>query len=114
VLAQRLVRVTCTHCKRAVQASRALLEESGLDTAAMQRQVFYEGGGCIECGGTGFKGRTAICELFGSVGRDPGDDSREAAKFGDQEAARKRDAVPRECAVERVMQGITTLREINR
>ena len=69
VLAQRLVRVICTHCKRPVDGDRAaLLEESGLDPAlAMQRHVFYEGAGCIECGGTGYKGRTAICELLDLV-----------------------------------------------
>ena len=115
VLAQRLVRVTCTHCKRAVQASRALLEESGLDTAAMQRQVFYEGAGCIECGGTGFKGRTAICELLDLsdairemiLARRPSSEIKKAAR---EEGMR----FLRECAVERVMQGITTLREINK
>jgi type IV pilus assembly protein PilB len=115
VLAQRLVRVTCTHCKRAVQASRALLEESGLDTVAMQRQVFYEGAGCIECGGTGFKGRTAICELLDLsdairemiLARRPSSEIKKAAR---EEGMR----FLRECAVERVMQGITTLREINK
>ena len=115
VLAQRLVRVTCTHCKRAVQASRALLEESGLDTVAMQRQVFYEGAVCIECGGTGFKGRTAICELLDLsdairemiLARRPSSEIKKAAR---EEGMR----FLRECAVERVMQGITTLREINK
>ncbi len=115
VLAQRLVRVTCTHCKRAVPASRALLEESGLDPVAMQRQVFYEGAGCIECGGTGFKGRTAICELLDLsdairemiLARRPSSEIKKAAR---EEGMR----FLRESAVERVMHGITTLREINK
>jgi type IV pilus assembly protein PilB len=115
VLAQRLVRVTCTHCKRPVAASRALLEESGLDPAAMQRQVFYEGAGCIECGGTGYKGRTAICELLDLsdairemiLARRPSSEIKKAAR---EEGMR----FLRECAVERVMQGLTTLREINK
>jgi len=115
VLAQRLVRVTCTHCKRPVPASRAMLEESGLDPAAMQRQVFYEGAGCIECGGTGYKGRTAICELLDLsdairemiLARRPSSEIKKAAR---EEGMR----FLRECAVERVMQGLTTLREINK
>src|SRR3954462_15798403 len=64
VLAQRLVRMICTHCKRPAQPSRALLEESALDPGLADRQPFFEGTGCIECGGTGFKGRMAICELL--------------------------------------------------
>jgi len=115
VLAQRLVRVTCTHCKRPVPVTRATLEESGLDPAAMQRQVFYEGAGCIECGGTGYKGRTAICELLDLsdpiremiLARRPTSEIKKAAR---EEGMR----FLRESAVERVMQGLTTLREINK
>ena len=115
VLAQRLVRVTCAHCRRPVQASRALLEESGLDPVAMQHQVFYEGAGCIECGGTGYKGRTAICELLDLsdairemiLARRPSSEIKKAAR---EEGMR----FLRESAVERVMQGLTTLREINK
>jgi type IV pilus assembly protein PilB len=115
VLAQRLVRVICTHCKRPAPVTRALLEESGLDPAAMQRQVFYEGAGCIECGGTGYKGRTAICELLDLsdairemiLARRPSSEIKKAAR---EEGMR----FLRESAVERVMQGTTTLREINK
>jgi type IV pilus assembly protein PilB len=115
VLAQRLVRVICTHCKRPAPVTRALLEESGLDPAAMQRQVFYEGAGCIECGGTGYKSRTAICELLDLsdairemiLARRPSSEIKKAAR---EEGMR----FLRESAVERVMQGTTTLREINK
>ena len=64
VQAQRLVRTICAHCKREVRASRELLVESGLDPKAYADVPFYEGAGCLECGGTGYKGRTAICELL--------------------------------------------------
>src|SRR6188474_1269489 len=64
VLAQRLVRLICSHCKRPVRVDPHVLEESGLSPALPETQQFYEGAGCIECGGTGFKGRTAICELL--------------------------------------------------
>src|SRR6476660_3635958 len=64
VMAQRLVRTICTHCKRPAKVSRAMLEESALDPALEHTHTFYEGLGCIECGGTGYKGRTAICELL--------------------------------------------------
>src|SRR2546427_12304593 len=64
VLAQRLVRNICHHCKRPAKVSRALLEESGLDPGLQHTHTLYEGIGCIECGGTGYKGRTAIRELL--------------------------------------------------
>src|SRR5512138_3270762 len=64
VLAQRLVRLICTHCKRPVKVDAKLLEESALDPALIQNYQFYEGAGCMDCGGSGFKGRTAICELL--------------------------------------------------
>src|SRR5205823_3458922 len=55
VLAQRLVRTICHHCKRPAKVTPALLEESGLDLALEHTHTFYEGIGCIECGGTGYK-----------------------------------------------------------
>jgi type II secretory ATPase GspE/PulE/Tfp pilus assembly ATPase PilB-like protein len=115
VLAQRLVRVICTHCKRPVRVSRALLEESGLDPALERTHVFYEGVGCIECNGTGYKGRLAICELLDLTDRirEMILDKRSTTEI--KKAARE-DGMRflRESAVERVMTGITTLREINK
>src|SRR5437016_5895463 len=64
VLAQRLVRLICSHCKRPTNVDPKQLVESALDPKLAQTHQFYEGAGCIECGGTGFKGRTAICELL--------------------------------------------------
>src|SRR4249920_1649024 len=115
VLAQRLVRVICTHCKRPVAVSRALLEESGLDPALEHTHTFYEGVGCIECNGTGFKGRQAICELLDLTDRiremilerRPISEIKKAAR---EEGMR----FLRESAVERVFEGLTTLREINK
>ncbi len=115
VLAQRLIRVTCTHCKRPAKVSRALLEESGLDPSLEHTHTFYEGIGCIECAGTGFKGRTAICELLDLsdriremiLDRKPTSEIKKAAR---EEGMR----FLRESAVERVMHGVSTLREINK
>src|SRR3984893_2242502 len=115
VLAQRLVRTICTHCKRPAKVTRALLEESGLDPAFEDTRTFYEGIGCIECSGTGFKGRMAICELL-----DLSDHIREMilekrSTSEIKKAAREEGMrFLRESAVERVMKGTTTLREINK
>ncbi len=115
VLAQRLVRIVCTHCRRPAVVSRALLEESGLDPALERTHTFYEGVGCIECNGTGYKGRMAICELLDLTDRirelilekRPTSEIKKAAR---EEGMR----FLRESAVERVMEGVTTLREINK
>ena len=115
VLAQRLVRNICVHCKRPATVSRAQLEESGLDPALEHTHTFHEGIGCIECGGTGYKGRTAICELLDLsdhiremiLEKRPTSEIKKAAR---EEGMR----FLRESAVERVMEGTTTLREINK
>src|SRR2546428_754648 len=64
ILAQRLVRVLCSNCRTEVRYPAATLEEAGLDPVSNADTPFYEGPGCIECAGTGFKGRTAISELL--------------------------------------------------
>src|SRR3954451_10596033 len=64
ILAQRLVRVICDTCKKPVRYSPEELEASGLDLKEWGTFKFYEGEGCIECAGTGYKGRTAIHELL--------------------------------------------------
>jgi type II secretory ATPase GspE/PulE/Tfp pilus assembly ATPase PilB-like protein len=115
VLAQRLVRLICQRCKRAVKVDAKLLEESALDVALAHSHQFFEGAGCIECGGTGFKGRTAICELLNLsdriremiLERRPASEIKKAAH---DEGMR----FLRESAVEKVLLGQTTLREINK
>jgi type II secretory ATPase GspE/PulE/Tfp pilus assembly ATPase PilB-like protein len=115
VLAQRLVRIICVHCKRPAKVTHAMLEESAMDVKLADTQAFFEGAGCIECGGTGFKGRMAICELLDLTDsiremileRRP---SSEIKKLAQAEGMR----FLRESAVEKVLQGSTTLREINK
>src|SRR5581483_7377972 len=109
------VRIICTHCKRPAKVTRAILEESGLDPQLEYTHTFYEGIGCIECNGTGYKGRFAICELLDLtdriremiLDRRPTSEIKKAAREDGMRFLR-------ECAVERVLQGITTLREINK
>jgi type II secretory ATPase GspE/PulE/Tfp pilus assembly ATPase PilB-like protein len=115
VLAQRLVRRICVDCKQPARVSREYLIESALDPALADTQQFWEGAGCIECGGTGFKGRTAICELMDLsdrirdmiLERRPTSEIKKAAKAEGM-------TFLRECAVDRVLDGTTTLREINK
>jgi len=115
VLAQRLVRKICLHCKRRVKASPELLAESGLDAGTYGEMWFYEGAGCLECGGTGYVGRTAICELL-----DVSDHVRELILARHSSADIKRAARDegmvflRDSAVAKALAGHTTLHEINK
>lgn len=115
ILAQRLVRVICEHCKVSVRHPVSVLEESRLDPAEWGDFEFTESHGCIECAGTGYRGRTAIQELLNLTDhirelileRKP---SSEIARAARKEGMR----TLRESAVDRVRAGITTLREINK
>ena len=115
VLAQRLVRRICPHCKRPAKVSAQLLEESGLTPETVRGVTFYEGAGCIDCNGTGFLGRTAISELM-----DLSDNIRALILDKRPAAEIKRTAKAegmtflRESALERAFAGVTTLREINK
>ncbi len=64
ILAQRLVRQVCEFCVRDVHYSEEELLASGLEPAEWRGFKFREGPGCIECGGTGYRGRSAIHELL--------------------------------------------------
>ncbi len=59
VVAQRLVRKICPHCKKEYTPSSSLLK--GINIPAKK---FYKGSGCMKCHQTGYFGRTAIIELI--------------------------------------------------
>jgi type II secretory ATPase GspE/PulE/Tfp pilus assembly ATPase PilB-like protein len=115
VMAQRLVRKICDACRHPVTLDAAAIAESAIDPALLAGQTLYEGVGCIECGGTGFKGRMAICELLDLTDhiREIILDRRPISEV--KRAAREQGMrLLRESAVERVLSGLTTLREINK
>ncbi len=115
ILAQRLVRVICPHCKRFVKYPADDLKEAGLNRERWGDFGFAEGAGCLECAGTGFHGRVAISELL-----DLSDRIREMIISRRPTSEIKRVAREegmtflREAGLEKVRQGVTTLREINK
>src|SRR5262250_306699 len=115
ILAQRLVRLICNNCKRQVKYPDSALVESGLNPDEWRHVELVEGAGCFECGGTGFRGRSAIHELL-----DLTDRIREMILDKRPTSEIKRLARDegmtflRESAVEKVRHGITTLKEINK
>ena len=115
VLAQRLVRTVCRDCRRPVEVTEAELHASAIDPRVAAGHTCYKGAGCIECGGTGYRGRTAIGELL-----DLTDDLRElilARRPASEIKQAARDTgmrFLRDAAVEQVLGGQTTLHEINK
>src|SRR5262244_479603 len=115
ILAQRLVRQICEHCKRRVRYPDSALVESGLNPDEWRHVELVEGAGCFECGGTGFRGRSAINELLDLTDRirEMILDKRPTSEI---KRAAKEEGMTflRESAVEKMRKGITTLREINK
>ncbi len=115
ILAQRLVRMICDSCRAVMHYSPDVLEASGLDPGQWGQVPFYEGQGCIECAGTGYRGRTAIHELLDLsdriremiLAKKPTSEIRRAAR---EEGMR----FLRESALDKVRTGVTTLKEINK
>jgi type IV pilus assembly protein PilB len=115
ILAQRLVRLICEFCKKEVHYSDEALEASGLKPEEWRNVPFYEGEGCIECSGTGFRGRSAIHELLELtdnvremiLAKRPSSEVRRAAREEGMHFLR-------ESALDRVKRGLTTLKEINK
>src|SRR6202049_4309375 len=115
ILAQRLVRMICANCRKPFRAPEQLLIESGLDIDKYRDFMFSAGEGCLECNGTGFRGRTAIHELL-----DLSDRIREMIIEKRPTSEIKRAAHDegmgslRDSALAKVFEGVTTLKEINK
>lgn len=115
VMAQRLVRIVCPQCRQPAQVSDEMLDLSGLEPARFADHTWYEGRGCDNCSGTGYRGRNAITEFLALsprirqmiVERRAADELREAA-IGEGMITL------RQSALAMALAGQTTLKEINR
>ncbi len=115
IMAQRLVRVICPSCKKPKRYSSEELKEAGLDPAIWVNVVLVEGAGCLECSGTGYHGRTAICELLDLTDRirEMIVDRRPTSEI--KRVAREEGMTPlRESGLAKIRAGITTVKEINK
>ena len=64
VIAQRLVRRICDHCKEPVTLNEEALKHLGISKEQAENSVFYHGRGCPACGETGYLGRLPIFEFL--------------------------------------------------
>ena len=115
IMAQRLVRVICKSCKKPKRYSHQELQEAGLDPAVWGDVTFAEGVGCLECSGTGYHGRTAICELLDLTDRirEMIVDRRPTSEIK-RVACEEGMTALRESGLAKIRAGITTLKEINK
>src|SRR6187399_2235142 len=115
ILAQRLVRMICPSCRKPIRHTPEYLKESGLDPDKYKSYDSFQGEGCLECNGTGFRGRTAIHELLDLsdsirdmlIARRPTSEIKRAAREEGMNSLRQ-------SAMNKVFAGETTLKEINK
>jgi type IV pilus assembly protein PilB len=115
IVAQRLVRKICPHCKTATTLPEHLSRELGLNLKDCPTQFFYKGTGCSICSYSGFKGRLAIYEIMKL------DDHIKQCILQDMSSADlKKEAVKsgmstlRTSAITKMKQGLTTAEEVIR
>ena len=114
VMAQRLVRSVCEGCRDMISIDPDELDLSGLDDADRNRD-FFVGRGCYQCHGTGFHGRTAVCELLSLNDRLRELILEQRSTTELKRAAREEGVISiRDHALEKVFSGVTTLAEINK
>jgi type IV pilus assembly protein PilB len=113
VVAQRLVRRPCPDCETEDRPSAGLLADLGLTAADLEGATPRRGAGCVECGDTGYRGRTGVFEVLALdarvrdvVTRTPTEAALRAATEG---TTRLRDA-----AVAAARAGRTTFEEVLR
>jgi len=115
ILAQRLVRLICKHCKRLAKPTPEELKASALDPEVWGNISIAQGAGCLECSGTGYHGRAAIAELLDLtdeiremiINRRPTSEIKRVAKSQGM-------TFLRDSGLAKVRAGETTLREINK
>jgi len=115
IVAQRLVRRVCLGCKTSYQADDELLRELGDDAAALRGATLHYGKGCDQCFHTGYRGRTAICEIMRV------DDALRRAILENASTAEVRERARRggmrtlrESGLQAVLEGVTTIEEVRR
>jgi len=110
IVAQRLVRALCTHCKREQKVPEAVLAEHGLAGVTV-----YEPVGCSRCAGSGYRGRLAIYEVM-TVSEPIRALILERASVDDMVEVALREGMQRlrDDGLQKVREGVTSIAEIER
>jgi len=115
IVAQRLVRRICAGCRTAFTPDEDLLRELGDDARALSGATLHYGKGCDACFHTGYRGRTAICEIMRLDTGLRRAILENASTAEVRERARERGMrTLREAGLRAVLEGVTTLEEVRR
>jgi len=115
IMAQRLARVVCVKCREPVDVPASVMIDLGVPEESAQAITAYRGNGCRHCGGTGFRGRTALYEVMRIT-----EDLKELVLSGGSAAELKRQAMAdgmrtlRQAGIIKVQLGTTTVEEVLR
>lgn len=115
ILAQRLARRICTHCKVEMPTPPEVLQQIGFTPEQMEDAVIYQGSGCDQCGDTGYKGRVGLYEIMKMT-----DTIREIILKGGSGIAIKAAAIEggmrslRMAGIRKILEGMTTIEEVLR
>ncbi len=115
VIAQRLVRKICPHCKESFEMETPELRALGLDLGRKGKVKLHRGKGCVKCRGTGYRGRTGIFEVLSYSEGIRALTTAQCDQSSIRRRAREEGMVSlRENAVLKLMEGVTTYQEILR
>jgi type IV pilus assembly protein PilB len=115
VVAQRLVRKICEHCKEPIKLSEEVIKHLGISNEQAESSVFYHGRGCPACGTTGYLGRLPIFEFLDVDNEISEKIIASATESQIREAARKKGyGGLLDSGVSKVLQGLTTAEEVIR
>jgi len=110
IVAQRLLRRICPHCKRERELTN---DERNYLQLGNKQDMLWEGSGCLECRSTGYKGRTGIFEVLDMSERVKSLVSG-SVELGDLLAAAREDGLAslRQIAIRKMLEGTTTYEEV--
>ena len=115
VVAQRLVRRICEHCKEPTELDEEVIKHLGISKEQAENSVFYHGRGCPACGETGYLGRLPIFEFL-DVDNDISEKIISSATESQIREASRRKGYGGllDSGVNKVLQGLTTAEEVIR
>lgn len=115
IIAQRLARRLCSHCKEKIDIPRVALEEEGFTSEQIDaKPELYKAVGCDQCS-DGYKGRVGIYQVM-PISEAIGRIIMENGSAIDVADQAKKDGIDdlRQSAIKKVIAGLTSLEEINR
>ncbi len=113
IMAQRLLRRVCKFCKHEIKPDPEMLEIIGMSSEDAEKVTFYEGAGCPQCNGSGYKGRIAVFEVMPmSIGLEKMIIEGASALELSEQAAKDGMRTLRQEAIRFMIEGITSIEQV--